>query len=169
VGASRKPRSLLRGRALGFDRTARTIQINSSEIANWNNFAKAEMHLMLMWADSVIRLASYTTSGSVASLKFQSTEDAVLFARPYPQLDFPNSTKYYYFENAFEFLDQPGEWYLDETTNVLYYKPRTGEDLTTGHGGRADGGEAGFREGDQHLRPGGLSVVSGADLRPCQP
>jgi hypothetical protein len=36
----------------------------------------------------------------------------------------------YYFENALEFLDQPGEWYLDETKNVLYYKPRSGEDMT---------------------------------------
>ncbi len=37
----------------------------------------------------------------------------------------------YYFENALEFLDQAGEWYLDETANVVYYKPRTEEDMTT--------------------------------------
>jgi hypothetical protein len=37
----------------------------------------------------------------------------------------------YYFENAYEFLDQPGEWYLDEVAQVLYYKPRTGEDMST--------------------------------------
>jgi hypothetical protein len=117
-------------RTLGFDRAAHTIQINSSEIAKWNNFEQIEMHLMLMWADNVVRLASYSTSGTTANLKFQATEDAILFPRPYPQLDFPNNTKYYYFENAFEFLDQPGEWYLDEAANVLYYKPRSGEDLT---------------------------------------
>src|SRR5678816_4684331 len=35
-----------------------------------------------------------------------------------------------YFENALEFLDQPGEWYLDEGQSVLHYKPRTGEDMT---------------------------------------
>ena len=53
--------------------------------------------------------------------------------RPYPHLggQFGGFTKHvYYFENALEFLDQPGEWYLDETQNVLYYKPRSGEDMT---------------------------------------
>lgn len=34
-------------------------------------------------------------------------------------------------ENAFELLDAPGEWYLDEPQGLLYYIPRPGEDLTT--------------------------------------
>lgn len=36
-----------------------------------------------------------------------------------------------YLENALEFLDLPGEWYLDRTTGVLSYWPRPGEDLST--------------------------------------
>lgn len=35
------------------------------------------------------------------------------------------------FENAYEFLDRPGEWYLDRTKGVVYYIPRHGEDLST--------------------------------------
>jgi hypothetical protein len=35
-----------------------------------------------------------------------------------------------YLENAFEFLDSPGEWYLDRTTGILSYWPRPGEDLS---------------------------------------
>ena len=31
------------------------------------------------------------------------------------------------FENAYEFLDAPGEWYLDSATGWLYYLPRAGE------------------------------------------
>jgi hypothetical protein len=34
-----------------------------------------------------------------------------------------------YAENAFELLDQPGEWYLDRASHTVYYKPRAGEDL----------------------------------------
>jgi hypothetical protein len=34
-----------------------------------------------------------------------------------------------YLENAPEMLDQPGEWYLDRTTGVLSYWPRSGENL----------------------------------------
>lgn len=34
-------------------------------------------------------------------------------------------------ENAYELLDDPGEFYLDSNAGYLYYKPRTGEDLST--------------------------------------
>ena len=36
-----------------------------------------------------------------------------------------------YLENALEFLDVPGEWYLDRNTGILSYWPRPGEDLAT--------------------------------------
>jgi hypothetical protein len=32
-------------------------------------------------------------------------------------------------ENAYELLDQPGEWYLDSSANQIYYIPRPGEHL----------------------------------------
>jgi hypothetical protein len=32
-------------------------------------------------------------------------------------------------ENAYELLNKEGEWYLDRSTGVLYYKPRLGEDM----------------------------------------
>ncbi|WP_143467203.1 right-handed parallel beta-helix repeat-containing protein [Lentzea kentuckyensis] len=34
-------------------------------------------------------------------------------------------------ENAYQLLDEPGEFYLDTTANQLYYKPRPGENLAT--------------------------------------
>ncbi len=34
-------------------------------------------------------------------------------------------------ENAYEFLTDPGEWYLDGTTQTLYYIPRAGENMAT--------------------------------------
>ncbi|MFF3654598.1 fibronectin type III domain-containing protein [Streptomyces olivochromogenes] len=34
-----------------------------------------------------------------------------------------------YIENAYELLDQPGEWYLDRTAHRVYYLPRKGENL----------------------------------------
>lgn len=35
----------------------------------------------------------------------------------------------YRIHNHFEGLDSPGEWYLNQTTNTLYYWPRQGEDM----------------------------------------
>ncbi|HHN75273.1 MAG TPA: hypothetical protein ENK10_08610, partial [Acidobacteria bacterium] len=34
-------------------------------------------------------------------------------------------------ENAFEVLDEPGEWYLDRAEGLLYYMPRPSENLST--------------------------------------
>ncbi len=44
-----------------------------------------------------------------------------------------NNSKSYpsYLENAYEFLDQPSEWYLDTHEDYLYYIPREGEDMST--------------------------------------
>lgn len=36
-----------------------------------------------------------------------------------------------WWENAYEFMDEPGEWYLDPYTRTLYYIPRAGEDMAT--------------------------------------
>ncbi|MBE6631923.1 MAG: hypothetical protein E7623_04400, partial [Ruminococcaceae bacterium] len=36
----------------------------------------------------------------------------------------------YYAENAIEFLDEPGEWYLDPDTDKIYYMPLEGEDIS---------------------------------------
>jgi hypothetical protein len=120
-------------RLTGADNTAQNIQVASSEVSSWNNFTKVEMHIMTGWGDSTVRLASSTTTGNTASLKIQSPESTILFTRPFPHLggQFGGFTKHcYYFENALEFLDQPGEWYLDESKGVLSYKPRSGEDMS---------------------------------------
>jgi len=115
-------------RATGYSTSDHTIQVAASEVANWKNLTKVEMHYMTEWGDNVLRLASLTTSGSNATLKFQSSEDAILFVRSYPYFA---KNQCYFFENALEFLDQPGEWYLDESAKVLYYKPRAGEDMAS--------------------------------------
>ncbi|MCX5051710.1 MULTISPECIES: right-handed parallel beta-helix repeat-containing protein [unclassified Streptomyces] len=36
-----------------------------------------------------------------------------------------------YIENAYEFLDTAGEWYLDNGTGTLYYKPASGQNMST--------------------------------------
>ncbi|GAA1029972.1 RICIN domain-containing protein [Virgisporangium ochraceum] len=36
-----------------------------------------------------------------------------------------------YLTNAYEFLDAPGEWYLNPVTGVLYYIPRSGQNMST--------------------------------------
>ena len=116
-------------RASSWDSGAGTFQVSSSDVSNWANLAKVEMHMMIDWADNTMRVASIANTGNTANVMLQNPEDGMVFQRPNPALF--ASQMHYYWENAFEFLDQPGEWYLDETANVLYYKPRSGEDMST--------------------------------------
>jgi hypothetical protein len=120
-------------RLSGWDKDAHNVQVPSSAVGEWNNLTKVEMHIMIAWGDSTLRIASITNSGGTAYVKFQSDEDDIVFIRPNPRMDQLGwgQGRAYYFENALEFLDQPGEWYLDETTNSVCYKPRDGEDMTT--------------------------------------
>ncbi|HNY31833.1 MAG TPA: right-handed parallel beta-helix repeat-containing protein [Fibrobacteria bacterium] len=117
------------------DTSGKALNIATSVGLNWKNLNKVEMHLMIAWADATLRLASTTNMGSYTKVKIQSTEENILFNRPYPMLGIafssnPPKQQVYYLENAMEFLDTPGEWYLDETANILYYMPLSGEDMT---------------------------------------
>jgi len=114
----------------GVDGTARNVQVESSKVSNWNNFKRVEMQLILCWGDNTLRLDSYSVSGSTAYLKIQSPEQDIVFQRPNPGFGFCPQRRYY-FENAYEFLDTAGEWYLNQSTNTLYYKPRAGENMAT--------------------------------------
>jgi hypothetical protein len=120
-------------RLSGWDKAANNLQIPTTAVADWKNLTKVEMHVMIAWGDSAMRIASITSSGTTALVKFQSPESPMVFVRPNPRMDQVGwgSGRAYYFENALEMLDQAGEWYLDETANTVYYKPRTGEDMAT--------------------------------------
>jgi hypothetical protein len=117
------------------DTSGQALNIATLVGLNWGNLNKVEMHLMIAWADATLRIASTTATGSYTKVKIQDPESTILFNRPYPMLGIafssnPPKQQVYYLENAMEFLDVAGEWYLDETTNTLYYMPRTGEDIS---------------------------------------
>jgi hypothetical protein len=56
------------------------------------------------------------------SMKFEGGENHQWI----PAYDIP-----FYFENALELLDEPGEWYYNPAAHELFYLPREGEDLKT--------------------------------------
>jgi hypothetical protein len=120
-------------RLSGWDKAGHNVQVSSSEVSNWTSLDHAEMHLMTAWADNTLRIASISIADKTAYITFHDPEDSILFVRPNPRLDQTGwgAGRVFYFENALEFLDQPGEWYLNEATDTVYYKPRAGEDMST--------------------------------------
>lgn len=117
------------------DTLGKGFEVYSDQVGNWQQLNKVEMHLMIAWAESILRINKITNKGNISKIEVQDPEHTMIWRRKYPMLGTafmsnPPRQQCFYFENAYEFIDQEGEWYLDEAENVLYYKAREGEDLT---------------------------------------
>ena len=78
----------------------------------------AEAVVMSRWIES--RLPITKVDRSNQSIHF--AKESVFKIVPYD---------YFYLENKLEFLDTPGEWYLDSEASRLYYLPLAGEKIST--------------------------------------
>jgi hypothetical protein len=107
-----------------WDLPARQVLAPARNLARWRNLKSVEMVLQQSWAISYARLDSIEFEGEQARVTFQSPERNLLFSRPYP---WPRTNALYHLVNAIEFLDAPGEWYLDRAAGRVYYWPRPGE------------------------------------------
>lgn len=114
------------------DKANKLLKISNSQIAkqidNWGNFSQVEMKLELKWAENYLRLKSFSTDNGTASVSIQDHEAGILFQRPNPEL---LAGSPFHFENAHEFLNEEGEFYVDTTAQKVYYKPRPGENMST--------------------------------------
>ncbi|MDF2837347.1 MAG: right-handed parallel beta-helix repeat-containing protein [Paenibacillus sp.] len=107
--------------------TNKQYKINKSEIANWSNLNQVEMVLQPHWYHNRLRVSSFATDSDYAYVSFLAPEHNSAFTKA---ASFYTANAYH-FENAYELLDAPGEWYLDRSSNTLYYKPRTGENMAS--------------------------------------
>ncbi|GGD93785.1 discoidin domain-containing protein [Paenibacillus nasutitermitis] len=115
-----------------WDIPGQKVLLNSSEISNWNNFGDVMLVVKKHWNESKLRLSSYTVSGSVASVTVKSPEQANNFGLSWPNMETASDYQQnYFFENAMEFLDAPGEFYINNSTNELFYMPREGESMAS--------------------------------------
>ncbi len=91
------------------------------DIEPWKQLGDVNIILMHSWETSI---------HPVKSVDMQ--QHVVHFTAPLKEwwgIGYWEDAQRYYVENAFELLDQPGEWYLDRSTGVLSYWPLPGEDL----------------------------------------
>ncbi|MFJ8624974.1 RICIN domain-containing protein [Kitasatospora sp. NPDC093550] len=112
----------------GSDKANKLLKLAASQVSTWSNLNQVEMMLETQWGESYLRLKSISTAGGTADVSIQDHEAGILFQRPWPQLADGSPL---HFENAHEFLNEPGEFYVDTTAQTVYYKPRPGEDLST--------------------------------------
>lgn len=98
--------------AWGYTTTDRTME-------RWRNPREIELVYNVKWTQ--IRGQVARISGSNIRMQQPWWDNAGLF---HVAIDVPT-----YIENAYELLDEPGEWYLDRPAGFLYYRPRKGEDM----------------------------------------
>jgi hypothetical protein len=99
-----------------------------TEMANWGNISDIEMVFNQMWTNPRGGVDSITVSGGKSVIKMKQPGWYYMRSKGSTSATVP-----WYYENAYELLDQEGEWYLDRTTDTFYYKPRAGEEITTAH------------------------------------
>ncbi|MDX2681816.1 RICIN domain-containing protein [Streptomyces sp. NY05-11A] len=112
----------------GSDKTNKLLKVLSSQVSDWAHLGQVEMMLETQWGESYLRLKSTSSSTGTANVSIQDHEAGILFPRPFPVL--ANGSPLH-FENAHEFLNEPGEFYVDTAAQTVYYKPRPGEDMST--------------------------------------
>ena len=94
-------------------------------MAEWGNPSDIELCYQVVWTHTRCKVHSITRQGDHAVLKMLQPGFRLARTKEGVRVKLPN-----YIENAFELLDEPGEWYLNRATDTLTYIPRPGEDMT---------------------------------------
>ena len=98
-------------------------------IANWKNVSDVEMYFVpkACWSERRYGVESVSVVDGEAIIKLEKRawESAIGSGGNHAPVTL------WQYENAYELLDNEGEWFLDKYTDTFYYKPLAGEDIHT--------------------------------------
>ncbi|MDQ8179140.1 right-handed parallel beta-helix repeat-containing protein [Pelagicoccus sp. SDUM812005] len=131
-------------RILDWDKEERVGWIELPEFGDFSDPEGMEFVIHQMWAIAILRvktLEAFPDEGR-ARISFHEPESRVQFEHPWPPVvlankgrpgfySADNGSSAYYLANRIEFLDEPGEWYLDENAGLVYYWPKDGQDMAS--------------------------------------
>jgi hypothetical protein len=100
----------------GWEKGSASFRFKAGDLKAWATVTKAEVCVMNRWVESHLPIMEVDEANRLARFGKRSVF----------KLD---AGDLYYVENALEFLDTPGEWYLDGGAGTLYYLPRPGEEI----------------------------------------
>jgi len=95
--------------------------------------ASVELFIHQWWAIAMLRIKKMEVHGDSTQLFFHQPESKIQNEHPWPApwLSKETGNSAFYLVNALQFLDEPGEWWLDVVHRKIYYWPRGGENLLT--------------------------------------
>ncbi len=110
------------------DTSTNVISIETSNLpAVSSNLNDVELVFMPHWYHNRVRIERMEISGPTTAIWPREPERSNIFNKTAGFY----AVAFYYFENAYELLDQEGEWYFDPVSSVLYYKPRADQDMAS--------------------------------------
>jgi hypothetical protein len=123
----------LMSRILSWDHQTQTCWIPKPQALDLSHVNGMEMFIHQWWAIAILRIKSVEVSGDSAKLAFYQPESRIQSEHPWPApwLSKKTGNSAFYLSNAIQFLNRPGEWYLDMLHQKVYYIPREGEDMKT--------------------------------------
>lgn len=120
-------------RILSWNHQEQTCWIPKPKTGDIAKVEGLEMFIHQWWAIAILRIKSVNVHGDSAKLTFHQPESLIQSEHPWPAPWISDKTgnSAFYLINAIQFLDEPGEWYLDKVNRKLYYWPRDNENLST--------------------------------------
>ncbi|MFF3967380.1 RICIN domain-containing protein [Streptomyces griseorubiginosus] len=95
-----------------------------------SNQDDVEIKTATTWTTSIVGVSQVTTSSNGANRVAKLQEPGAAIAQAAFNANFqPTGTQT--FMNAYEFLDQPGEFYFDKSTHTVYYYKAASDDMST--------------------------------------
>lgn len=121
-------------RILSVDRTNQIMWIPKPVFAV-KEIKQLELVIHQWWAIANLRVKDIRVVGDSAAVTFHQPESRIEFEHPWPapyidEKKDKNGNSAFWFANAVELLNQPGEWYEDLTTGKLYYWPLESQNMT---------------------------------------
>ncbi|RXK58015.1 L-rhamnose mutarotase [Lacibacter luteus] len=120
-------------RILNWNKAEAACVIPTLPFANLDKANGLELFIHQWWEIANLRVKKVQVMGDSTKLFFHQPESKIQNEHPWPApwISKETGNSAFYLTNAIQFLDEPGEWYLDATSQKIYYWPRNNENLTT--------------------------------------
>ncbi|MBC7947398.1 MAG: right-handed parallel beta-helix repeat-containing protein [Chitinophagaceae bacterium] len=118
-------------RILNWNKQEQTCIIPTLSIPPLKNATGVELFIHQWWEIAILRIRKMQVLGDSTKLFFHQPESKIQSEHPWPApwISKETGNSAFYLTNAIQFLDEPGEWFLDIHQKRIYYYPRLGENM----------------------------------------
>jgi len=114
-------------RLLRWEEGTKRIVVAPHSITAWSDLSSVEMVIMKQWTQNNLRVESVLGQQEEFFIEPREPDRTKAFLG---HLALRLEAQSFFFENALDFIDSPGEWYLHASTENVFYLPRETEDLS---------------------------------------